>query len=197
MAKEVIGLDFDGVVGDIEHALWLGMKEMCGRTFEKGCIQQYGLEEDLGLTAEEVDILIDKYACARNITLQTPLLPGVKEFLLELLEHQPLIIITARKDIESVYELMSNYLCIPNSEDIYVDHARSGTKGKLMRELGVTMFVDDYWKNLIDAARWGVRPIILDQTWNRTPLSGHKRLQEMTWRIKDLNELTPLLNGNK
>jgi uncharacterized HAD superfamily protein len=193
--KEVIGLDFDGVIGDIEYALQVGLMQMCGRTFPRGTINAYGLQDDLQLTNKEVDCLIDQYINSREITMQTPLLPGAREFILELLEHQPLLVITARKNLALVKQLLNKYFCLLHDEDLKIEFARSGTKGRLMREMGITVFVDDYWKNLIDAAEWGVRPVLVDQTWNRKPLPGHKRLAELTWRIKNLNELKPLLNG--
>jgi uncharacterized HAD superfamily protein len=192
--RELIGLDFDGVVGDIEHALQIGLQQMCDRTFEKGSIKQYGLEKDLNLTKDEVECLIDNYISTSEITLVMPLLPDVKDFLLELLEHQPVIIVTARPDLVPVRHFLSKYFCLPHKDELILHFARSGTKGKYLKELGVTTFVDDYWKNLIEVAHYGIRPVLVDQTWNQTLPSGHRRLVEMTWRIKSLNELRPLLN---
>lgn len=177
--KETIGLDFDGVIGDIEYALQISMVKMCGRSFERGIIQMYGLQDDLNLTEKEVDCLIDQYVNSREVTMQTPLLPGAHEFILELLEHQPLIVITARKNLSLVRQLLNKYFCLPHENDLKLGFAHSGEKGQLMRNLGVSTFVDDYWKNLIEGAQWGVRPVLVDQTWNRQPLEGHRVFQEL------------------
>ena len=131
----------------------------------------YNYEISHGLTAEQrIQCLRGTYAC----TLETPILPGAKEFLTRLWRksRSPITIITARpiEVATETHKLIQAKLCY----NIPYTLAFSGTSNKFSFLHGYKYYVEDHpdiaWTL---ATQTKMRVFLIDQPYNRSVEHGH------------------------
>lgn len=189
-----IGLDFDGVIFDMQPVIIEQAMRMFGRETPDGAIPAYSLEEVYGLNWTEVRQLILECQQDRHL-LPELVMPGAVESLNMMGKSGPIIIITARPNTNPVKEWLRSLLDV-DLRRISVIHSHSVDKGACAHSLGLDAFVDDHHVSLTSMMEHGVRPLLFDQPWNRSMPVGRRRLSAFQ-RVMGWPHLMEIVgNGN-
>jgi len=177
-----IGLDFDGVIFDMGPVIEHVALSCYGIETPDDGIPAYNLEELYNLTPKQAMELV--LTCQENRFLESHRFVQGAIDALEKLASQgyPLIVITARPKVGPVAEYLQAHLDV-DQRLIKVLFSRSKNKGECAYSLGLEVFVDDYWESLLSLAKYGVRPLLFDQTWNKELPSDRSQLFSNLERI--------------
>lgn len=150
--KSVIGVDYDGVIGDTGRMKvdWIrertGLVVMPWQTDRTTCVELIGLEayEEMGHAVYE-----------RELTLAAPPVRGSIEALTQLCRHREVFVITARSHRWAVHAeewLWNQNLThrLAGVRCIKLADGTARTKADLCRELGVQAMIDDDERHLRD-----------------------------------------------
>lgn len=163
-----LAFDIDGVVADtMAIFIELARKKYGLTELSKEQMTCYDLHRCLDLEREVIDDLIC-LTLSDEYTLQTPPVPGAPEVLTTISEQTPLRFITARIWPESIIQWLEQIL--PDVSPGRIQVIATGApeaKATVLREMGITAFVDDRLETCIQLAQEGFRPIVFDQPWNR------------------------------
>ena len=176
----MLSFDMDGVIYDIAVPIAHIATEMLGRPVIREDIITYGLTECLKTDEATVCEMIRR--CQEDHWLRSELIiPGAREFLNQMSNGMgyPVVVITARPDAKATKEYLCRELDI-DPRRVKVKSAHSYEKGKVAYEMGVTHFVDDYFRSLTAVMQEGIRPILFDQPWNQVWPADCR-----TWRFVD------------
>lgn len=164
-----LAFDIDGVVADTMEVFVQLARERCEtlKGLSKEDLVNYDLHSCLKVEPEIVNDLIC-LTLDDDHTRQVPPVADAPEVLTELAGHGPLRFITARIWPESIIRWLHSILpAVPRSHIQVIATGAPEAKLKILRDLGVTTFVEDRWETCRMLAEDGLRPLLFDQPWNR------------------------------
>jgi uncharacterized HAD superfamily protein len=174
--KYKIGFDFDGVIWNANVVLCDIIHKTLKIEIRPKDVIEYSIEKLLGITKEEFNKVVDELISVEKTCSINPF-PGVLEFLKDWYNlGNNIHIITARWDEEPLHLFFEQHL-----SDIPICIHRASPKGGIINELGLTHFVDDHLKVIVELANIGVQPIIYDQPYNQ--ISERSLLNQIAWRV--------------
>ena len=190
----MIAFDYDGVINNICPMMAERASAMLGRRFDETEIGVWSWPDSLPISREQRDELYSIYV-ENESAIDTPFYEGALEFLrwLQVATPYPVVIVTARAKYSDTPTLIRNKLVAAglNSSKLMVYGRKE--KGKLLKDLHVQYFVDDYLGNLVQVANHGIFPIIQDRPWNQLGCGTEFNCNAL--RINNLNELRPLVRN--
>lgn len=150
-----IAFDVDGCITNITPGLIKNIQSFIPN-FCMGWIYEHDLSTCTGLSKTIIDWCVEKtLSDVENIKPYD----GVIEYLSTLEE---VIFITNRKVSDYTYDWLDLHL--KNKYEIYFV---CGSKVPILKELSITMFVEDKVENAIEIANSGIKVYLYDQQWNR------------------------------
>lgn len=165
-----LAFDVDGVVADTMAVFVDLARERYGLDYlTKEHLRLYDLHKCIDVDRRIIDDLICLTLDDEH-TLQIPPMDGAAEVLTELARHGPLRFVTARIWPESIIEWLRGTL--PEVEPDQIQVTATGApeaKLEILHGLGVRYFVEDRLETCRLLARDGIKPLLFDQPWNRTP----------------------------
>ena len=168
-----LAFDVDGVVADTMAVFVDLARERYGLTYlTKDHMRMYDLHKCLGLDRKVIDDLICLTLDDEH-TLRIPPMEGAAEVLTKLARHGPLRFVTARIWPESITRWLHETLPEVPSDRIRV--TATGTpeaKPEILHKLGVRYFVEDRLETCRLLAQDGIKALLFDQPWNRTPAAA-------------------------
>ena len=181
-----IAFDIDGVVADtMSSFIYIAKRDFGIHGIRKEQITSYWLEECLSIPEETITAIINKIL---EDPFDTKLRPmnGAKEVLREISKHSKLTFVTARP-IKAPIErwLLSTLDGIDRERVRIVATGRHELKVQILKELGISYFLEDHLETCQRICKEGLRAIVYDHPWNQgeTPFL----------RIKNWDELRALL----
>jgi hypothetical protein len=183
----LIGFDFDSIIVDMGLALCCVLTEHLRYQVTLEHIKHYTIEYNFpGMTKEEAKHIIDKALSIEN-ALNIPPIDGALDFIKFYAKKYPIYIVTNRTDLRPVdiylqYNMDYNTY---NKTKIF----SSCEKGILCKELGITHFVDDHIRNIIDLANNGIVPIMLLCNWNKNVFTGRETITQLIRFISNWEDL--------
>ena len=182
-----LGFDIDGVVADTMHLFLDIAREdfnIPGLRYED--ITCYMLEECLNLEEAVIESIVVKLLDGSRDAGLRPI-PGAPEVLKRLgADHGPVRFVTARPDDEAIREWMHRIMPLPPSHLDIVATGSFEAKATVLREKGVSHFVEDRLETCFLLQEEGLTPILFKQPWNREP---HPFVE-----VEDWNELAALID---
>lgn len=160
--------DIDGVVADT-MAVFLDLaRDRFGFThLTRDHLRSYDLYQCLDIDKEAIDELICLTLDDEHTRILPPI-PGAPGVLTELAEYAPLRFVTARIWPESIIAWLHDTLSGVAPERIHVTATGDpDAKLKILKDLDVIHFVDDRLETCEALSRFGIRPVLFDQPWNR------------------------------
>ena len=184
-----IAFDIDGVVADTMEAFLNVAKNDFGIDhLRKDHITSYWLEDCLPIPAETVYAIIDRLV---EDPFGTSLMPisGAREALLPLASRFPVTFVTARPSGGPITQWLHSILPdIPCDSLNVIATGKHALKADVLKELGVSYFVEDHLETCEALFAQGIGAIVFDQPWNRarTPYMRVSSWQEIV-SMMDLN----------
>ena len=174
----LIGFDFDSVIVDTGLTMCGILTEELKRQVTPEEIRHYTIEHNFPIEVDSklAGKIISKTLEAQE-TLQCPPIDGALDFIRWYAKSHPINIITNRRDIEPVKLYLQHSLDYNTYKKINV--YGSHDKGQLCKNLGITHFVDDHIRNIIDLANHGVVPIMILRNWNRWIFTGRENITQL------------------
>lgn len=158
MKQRIIGFDIDGVL-TYEEA---GGKNIWQKELERyfgGITRQqpsFSFCEAYGLTLAQVEKFMEEKAV--DIFWQVPVQPGCRETLKQLQKLDFTIYLITARDPE--YRTVTRQWLKKNKLP-YTALWFEKNKGRLCKELGIELFVDDYWENCTEIGQYGVQVLLM------------------------------------
>ena len=173
----LLGFDFDSVIVQTEFTLCGILTEFLGTQVIPEHINYYGLEHNFSsLTPDDVRHIIDK-TCGMEETLQIPPIDGAFDFLKWYAKSNPIYIITNREDIEPVKVYCSHQMGYNTFSKTHFISSKD--KGSICGDLGITHFVEDCPRNLINLANNGIVPLMFIRNWNVNLFTGRELITQL------------------
>ncbi len=162
------GFDIDGVVADTMGSFIRIAKDDYGiNTIKKENITSYWLEQCLPIPDHIIGEIIEKILADPFGTGLKPI-PGAIETLEALAAYAPLTFVTARPNGKPIEEWLRKQLAGVPPEMIRVTATgEHSAKASLLKEIGISYFVEDHLETCLEIAREGITAIVFDQPWNR------------------------------
>jgi uncharacterized protein len=163
-----IGFDFDGVIADtVEAFIRIACEQYgyCG--IRPADITHFSVEQCLNMEEGVVETI---FLQILHDSVGSGLLPmpGAIEVLAELTGQSPVTIVTARPQAGPVHHWLQTVLPDPVWPHIRVvamgDH---DDKARHIRDLGLSVFIDDRAETCMHLQQSGIRSIVFSQPWNR------------------------------
>lgn len=174
VVKIKIGIDLDAVLVDIitplltyinrRHNKCVIQTELTGYEFNV----YFGVDNDT-ITNDVRDFY--KSDCFNTLSPISGAVDGVTK----LKKHNQLYIVTARpKYLENkTTDWVTKHFGDAFKEIYFTGQAlgnKKVTKGEICKDVGIDVLIDDHLDHCIDCVKYGVRAIVLDYSWNRTPI---------------------------
>lgn len=180
------GFDIDSVVGDLSAVLERVAWEEFGIRVSRAQFTDFHLEKCLPVDREFVLRWIAR-ALEPRWTLEMKPYPRAVEVLRELAKIQPLYFVTARPEPHTVTRWLVEQLKGVEADTVLV-RAVGDFHGKVpvLKEWGVTHFVEDRLETCEILAADGIQPIVFEQPWN---CGRHGFLKVSSWdELKEVIE---------
>jgi uncharacterized HAD superfamily protein len=165
-----IGTDFDGCIADTGKSIIKVCSKYFDTEIKESDLFTYYFNNLFGVDRKTEKELVNRIV-SREVTLQSPIIDGVKEVLEKWWsEDRFLYIITAREDIKIVKDYMEKNFSENGYKYRYntiILSCGSYEKGNMCSEFKLNLFVEDYIGSLREFVMNGVIPIILKQAWNK------------------------------
>lgn len=183
------GFDVDSVVGDLSAVLERVAWEEFGVRVSRDQFTEFHLEKCLPLGRDFIVRWIAR-ALEPEWTLEMKPYPKAVEVLRDLAMSQPLYFVTARPEPHTVRRWLLHNLHGIEAEVIIV-RAVGEFQGKVpvLKEWGVTHFVEDRLETCEILAADGIEPIVFEQPWN----SGRHKFR----KVKSWDELKEVIEETK
>jgi uncharacterized HAD superfamily protein len=164
----MIAFDIDGVVADtMEAFIRVARIEFGIKNLTKEQITSYWLEDCLSLDPEIVEAIVQRLL-DDPLGVQLSPLPGARAALGTLASHGRLTFVTARPTREPIERWLGTLVPNAVSEDLRViATGRHAAKAGVLRELGLSYFVEDHLDTCRELCEQGINAIVFDQPWNR------------------------------
>lgn len=174
-----LAFDIDGVVADTMHLFLKIAREDFGiRDLRYEDIRCYMLEECLDLDKRVIEAIVLKLLDGSRDEGLYPI-AGAPEVLERLGAcHSPVRFVTARPDDEAIREWMGRVMPLPASDLDIVATGSFEAKSEVLREKGVSHFVEDRLETCFLLQEEGFTPILFKQPWNR---EKHPFVEVGTW----------------
>lgn len=164
--KAIWGFDIDSVVGDLSAVLEQVAWEEFGVRVSRTQFTEFHLEKCLPLGEEFIMKWITK-ALEPKWTLRMEPYPQAVEVLEELALSQPLYFVTARPEKSAISKWLFTHLGSVTQERIKIEAVGIlNTKVPVLRQWGVTHFVEDRLETCELLSRNGIIPVVFEQPWN-------------------------------
>ncbi len=165
-----LAFDIDGVVADTMHLfLDIAREDFNIPDLQYEDIKCYMLEECLNLDEAVIEAIVVKLLDGSRDAGLRPI-PGAPAVLERLgAHHGPVRFVTARPDDEAIREWMHRIMPLSPSR---LDITATGSfeaKATVLREKGVSHFVEDRLETCFLLKEEGVTPVLFKQPWNREP----------------------------
>lgn len=191
----IIGVDMDEVLVDLIVDVLRYHNEKYGTSHSKEDISTYDLQNIWNVTWEEtVQRFLDFYDT--DYFDRGEVIELAKEGVARLAEKHELHVITGRPD--SVEEKTRKWLDTHfpgffksiNFTNTWGDgKGKPRNKGEICRELGVEVLIDDHLNYASDAAKQGVKVLLMDAPWNRSAELPENVKRVLSWaEIPDIIE---------
>jgi len=165
-APIVWGFDVDSVVGDLSAVLERVAWEVYGIKVSRTQFTEFRLERCLPY---EPDFIMQwiSLALEPQWTARMEPYPGAVEVLTGLAKSQSLRFVTARADDGPVRRWLLRHLPQVPAWRLQVEAVgSSGSKVRVLRQWGVTHFVEDRLETCRELQENGIVPIVFEQPWN-------------------------------
>lgn len=167
MAAPIVwGFDVDSVVGDLSAVLERVAWEVYGIRVSRAQFTEFRLEQCLPYEPDFVMQWISMALEPRWTERMEPY-PGAVEVLTRLAKSQELRFVTARPEGAPVRTWLLRHLPNVPPERVQMEAVgNSGSKVRVLRQWGVTHFVDDHLETCMELKENGIVPIVFEQPWN-------------------------------
>lgn len=182
MAKPRLGVDIDGVICCLLPRLLEKLKEDYNIHIEEKEINQFDLSEQFGFSQSAIAEILQVSSFYKEL----PTVSGASFGLTSLQKRFDIIYITARND---VHAFVTKQWIYRNGFPLGDVFCSARDKGSFAKKLGINLFIDDRYKNVIELSEECYKVYLYDRSYN----SG-RNLPRNICRVKDWNELTFLLN---
>ena len=155
------GFDIDGCIANIIPSLCMVVKKKCRKRFTPYNISRYSIEEVLNISRSKViEIINEVIADVDNIKPY----PGAIGFLKKyyVYSQEPIILVSNRWDTSNTHLWLDKWVTVPWAVK-YTDC----TKGKIVKDLGIDVFVEDRIKNAEHISLEGVKVLLMSRMWNK------------------------------
>lgn len=182
-----IAFDMDGVIYDMGPVIEEVILNMYGKPTDESGIHMYDLCEYYKLNEKQIREAI-LVAQGEEYLLPEKFMPGAVRFLNKWGNDNPVIIITARPQVEIVDEFFKKNLDV-DPRRIHIIFSTAQNKGECGYSLGLDMFIDDYWEALLSMMKRGIYPLLYDQPWNKKLPSDRSNVFRNMERMKSWEQV--------
>lgn len=176
-----LSFDFDNVISDSSSALCQIIYEIFDIKVRPEDFTEYGIEKCLGFSKEQCQVVIDEF-CTVEQTCKLKPISGAIDFILDWHElGHNINVITTRKNEEPLHLFFEKYL-----PDICINVYSANPKTSLIKELGITHFVDDHPEIVLQLANEGICPIVYSHPYN---LNLGRRLEKLALRVFNWDDM--------
>lgn len=173
----LLGFDFDGVIAYTDYVICYLLTEHLGYVVAPEDITTYHIEDNFpAIDKKEARVLINKLLEV-EYTMMAPPVEGAFDFLRWYAKSHPINILTTRKNTDAVEIYMASHVDYNTYKKM--QFISTVKKGEVCKELGITHFIDDYMKNIIDLANDGVVPVLFLRNWNKNIPTNRSLLSEL------------------
>lgn len=184
--RRLWGFDIDSVVGNLSAILERVAWEEFGLRVSSKQFTDFHLDRCLPFDKEFIIRWISR-ALEPEWTLRMEPYPEAVDVLKGLALRQPLLFVTARPEKTVIREWLVRRLHCVAQERIKIEAVGAfNTKVPVLKEWGVTHFVEDRLETCVLLAENGIVPVVFEQPWN----SGRHSFP----RVKDWRELKRLIS---
>ena len=167
----IIGFDLDDVILDFHGALHPYYNRRFDTNFIKEHFTNWHVHEVWGCTKEEAERrILDFYQSPEHWQAQP--IAGAVEAIKDLKKSHNLHIVTSKpEDLrEKTLEWLEKYFPETFSKIHFANHLGNGqrrSKGEIVKEHGIAVFVEDSLKNAEDVSNHGIPVLLFDSPWNQ------------------------------
>ncbi|GBC60162.1 haloacid dehalogenase [Desulfonema ishimotonii] len=174
-----VAFDIDGVVADTMGLFIDIAQSQYGLTVQYEDITRYMLEDCLDIDAGIIREIIEKLLDGNHDSALRPIedAPRVLERLGT--DHGPLCFVTARPEAEPIRLWMNRMLPVGASRIDIVATGSFEAKSEILKEKGISWFVEDRLETCFLLKEAGISPILFRQPWNR---SRHPFTEVSNWQ---------------
>jgi uncharacterized HAD superfamily protein len=173
MMKKILGVDFDDVLFQCDAALLEYHVARGGEPYSLAERNTFTLEPVWNCSAEEVQRRLDEFS-ETVFHKNAAIVSGAHDALATLNKTYEIIIVTGRADSARTptlewleKNLLGLYREIHFANHVYGDPARRRQKSDILKEFGVTAFIEDAPHFAAEVAGAGIPVFLLDTPWNR------------------------------
>ena len=187
-----IGIDIDDVLlHSLEDFLKFYNKKFNQKIKREQCVSDKRLHECFGITKEKLILLYKEYEQTDN-PLNVERIEGAERVLSKIKNECDFILITGRPETieKQTRAVLNKKFPNHNFEVVFTnkDLSIKKNKGDVCVEKGVSLFVEDDWKNALDCAKKEIHVLLLDKPWNKGV--KHKNIT----RVYDWKEISEKIN---
>ena len=168
----IIGFDLDNVLLNFSEALHAHHNATYGTKYERKHVTSIELSKIWNCTIEEALRRISDFYLSSEHWNATPV-DGAVENIKKLKQYHNLHVITAKPEklkgktlewLDKHFPRMFDGIHFTNQ---YHGNGLKRTKGKVCKELGIELFVDDCLENVNDVVSSGIPALLFDAPWNQ------------------------------
>ena len=184
---DAVAFDIDGVVADtMTLFLEIARAEYNINSIRYEDITCYNLADCLDMAPDVIDRIVTKLLDGNHGMRLRPL-KGAAQVLGRLVEnHRPVVFVTARPYVGTLAKWFESVLGLNSSAWEVVATGTHDGKAAVLRERGISYFVDDRLETCYGLRDAGIVPVLFKQPWNRV---SHPFVEVGSW-----NELNALID---
>jgi uncharacterized protein len=165
-----IGIDIDDVlIHSLESFLYFFNKKYNTDIKKTECVSNKRFHECLNISKEKLLLLYSEYE-KLEMPMEVRKIEGAEKALNKIKTECDFILITARpkKIKKKTYEILNKHYPEHNFKVFFTkDNLEKKGKGEICIREGVSLMIDDDWKNALDCAKKEIKVFLLDNPWNR------------------------------
>ncbi len=171
--KKILGVDFDGVLIECTEAMVEYHNTHYGTSFKTEDMVSFNWGEVWGCGPEEAERRFNDFVTT-EFHNEAKEVAGARDALKRLSRLYEVVIVTGRAESAreaTVGWLMRNFLGfyreIHFTDYLNTDHSKRRLKSDVVKEVGISVFVDDALPFAIDVTQTGVPVLLFDAPWNQ------------------------------
>ncbi len=171
--RKVIGVDFDDVLFKCNDALAVFHNTTYGTSYSKSDVHEFDLSSVWNCTPEETRRRIYEFVSS-DFHHQAEAVFGAYDALKTLGEGNDIVIVTGRHESakDATLEWLSKNFLGLYREIHFVGHddpdeSKRRLKSEVVKELGISLFIDDASHFAADVASAGIPVLLFDTPWNQ------------------------------
>lgn len=192
-----IGVDLDGCVADIMTPILRFYNSRKGSSFRYADLVTHDIWEVFGTTREEAVREVYSFYEQEEFDV-VPVIGSACVDLNRLKKGNNLLVVTARPQVyqKKTLQWLEKYFDGVFDEVFFTNQFKLGgegqtiTKGKVCREKGIEIMIEDYDKYAVECAEECKRVLLIDQPWNRHFLESRNIV-----RVRNWGEILTKVNG--